>query len=103
MDDKIWLKRVLIPLWVIQLLISAIFAVISALALYAVEASNMNNRLGQVGQEVENAVKYVQSGKLHQFKEKLTSSVKHWRRCLSSHLGLDDRHGHSRDHPSRDS
>ena len=37
MGDKIWLKRVLIPLWVIQLIILLIFTGASAFALYIVE------------------------------------------------------------------
>ena len=35
MADKIWMKRVLIPLWIVQLLACIIVLGLSALALYA--------------------------------------------------------------------
>ena len=37
--DKIWLKRVCIPLWVIQLLVYLIYAGASGVALWAVDAA----------------------------------------------------------------
>ena len=40
MADKIWLKRALIPLWVLQLLVLLILIGSSAVGLYAVQEYN---------------------------------------------------------------
>ncbi len=42
MGDKIWLKRVLIPFWVIQILICLVFCVAAALGLYVVDNVNVD-------------------------------------------------------------
>lgn len=43
MGDKIWLKRVLIPIWVIQLIILLIEVAGSAISLYAVDSYSDGN------------------------------------------------------------
>jgi hypothetical protein len=52
MAEKIWLKRVLIPLWIIQLLILGAFAASAALSLYVVDNTDI-----ELGDRLENAVK----------------------------------------------
>ncbi|KAK3699512.1 hypothetical protein LTR37_016381 [Vermiconidia calcicola] len=50
MGEKIWLKRVLIPLWVIQLIVLLIFSAASAFALYVTTSEQL---------ELDNSVKSV--------------------------------------------
>ena len=64
MADKIWLKRVLIPLWVVQLIVLAIITVSCALSLYVVNAASdeVDDRLSDNGysdQTIDTAVKEV--------------------------------------------
>ena len=55
MADKIWMKRVLIPLWVIQFIILFILVGLSAVVLYAVNEYDDEN--GRLYDNVEGAVK----------------------------------------------
>ena len=46
MADKIWLKRALIPLWVLQFLVLLILIGSSAVGLYAVQEYNEDVNVG---------------------------------------------------------
>ena len=54
MGEKIWLKRVLIPLWIVQLIVLVIFCVAAGLSLYAVDTFEFDDT-------IENVLKYVSS------------------------------------------
>ena len=62
MREKIFLKRVLIPLWVIQILVLLVFAGAAGVVLYAVEKVNPDD-------SVESVLKYVP------VRQKATSSL----------------------------
>ena len=53
MGNKIWLKRVLIPLWVIQLIVAVIVLGASAVDLWAVNSAQDNGDLANVDHEAK--------------------------------------------------
>jgi hypothetical protein len=60
MRDKIWLKRVLIPTWVLQIIVCGVFAVAAILSLWIVDQDDVGDRL-------EAAVQYVDTYKERMF------------------------------------
>lgn len=57
MADKIWLKRVLVPLWILQLLVCIIYAAASALALYVADNGDFSQIDKDTGDNVQQALK----------------------------------------------
>ena len=55
MAEKLWLKRVNVPIWVIQLIVLLIFTGTAAIALYVV--ADAGDQL-DLGDNVENVLKY---------------------------------------------
>ena len=45
MHDKIWLKRVLIPLWVVQILVCLVYVAAAALGLYVADNADLDTTL----------------------------------------------------------